>query len=136
VRDHQRQIEELGATVLAISFGTPEDVEEYARYLALPFAVASDVTLAAYAAYGLNRGARSAVYGPGAILQHIALGTKGVRAPPGAPKQDTLRLGGDFVVDRTGVIAFAHRSTSGDDRASIDDVLRAVRADTTPRRTS
>ena len=44
------------------------------------------------------------------------------------PSGDTLQLGGDFVVDRDGRLAYAYRSRGPDDRPSVDDLLDAVRS--------
>ncbi len=43
------------------------------------------------------------------------------------PSQDTLQLGGDFVVDRAGVLVYASRSTRPDDRPPVDNLIAAVR---------
>jgi hypothetical protein len=44
------------------------------------------------------------------------------------PSGDTLQLGGDFVVDRDGRLAYAYRSRGPDDRPSVDDLVDAVRS--------
>jgi peroxiredoxin len=128
VRDHQRIIESRGAKILAVSFGTPAEVEDYRAHFDVPFAMASDRDRALYRAYGLGQGSLLAVYGLAAIKQHVALKAQGFEPAPNAPKQDTLQLGGDFVIDASGRIAFAHPSRSGDDRAALADFVAALPA--------
>jgi hypothetical protein len=36
-------------------------------------------------------------------------------------------LGGDFVVDRAGVLVYTYRSTRPDNRPPVDDLIAAVR---------
>ncbi len=126
VRDHQRIIEESGTKILAVSFGSPADVEDYRQHFELTIDIASDPSRALYAAYGMRQGSLSAVYGIAAMKQHFELRSKGYAPPPNTPKQDTLQLGGDFVIGPDGRIAFAHPSRSGEDRASIDAIVRAA----------
>jgi peroxiredoxin len=126
VRDHQRNIESRGAKILAVSFGTPAEVEDYRGHFGVEFAMASDRDRALYRAYGLGQGSVLAVYGLAAMKQHVALKAQGFAPAPDAPRQDTLQLGGDFVIDASGKIAFAHPSRSGDDRTSIDDFVAAI----------
>ena len=43
------------------------------------------------------------------------------------PTGDTLQLGGDFVVDLMGRLAYVYRSRGPDDHPSVEDLLDAVR---------
>jgi hypothetical protein len=47
---------------------------------------------------------------------------------PRLPSEDTLQLGGDFIVDPEGRVAYAYRSAGPDDRPSVDDLLAALPA--------
>jgi hypothetical protein len=44
------------------------------------------------------------------------------------PTQDTRQLGGDFVVDRRGRLAYAYRSARPDDRPPVEELIDAARA--------
>nr|MBA2625510.1 hypothetical protein [Acidimicrobiia bacterium] len=48
-------------------------------------------------------------------------------ARPTRPTEDTLQLGGDFVVGRDGRLVYAFRSTGPDDRPPVHDLVGAVR---------
>lgn len=125
VRDHQRDIESTGAKILAVSFGSPEQVADYREHFSVSVAMASDERRALYRAYGLGRGSIATVYGLAAVRQHLRLRARGFAAAPSSPEQDTLQLGGDFVIDRSGRIVMAHRSRSGDDRISVREIVAA-----------
>lgn len=127
VRDHQRDIESTGAKILAVSFGSPREVQEYREYFSVSVTIASDLDRSTYRAFGLGQGSLTAVYGPAAIRQHLRLRKQGFAAAPSSPSQDTLQLGGDFVIDREGRIVFAHRGTSGDDRPPVEALVAACR---------
>ena len=77
-------------------------------------------------AYGLGRGPWWRVWGPATLRAYAGLVRRGARLE--RPKEDTSQLGGDFVVDRDGRIAYAYRSRGPADRPPVDDVVAAVRA--------
>ncbi|HUF84985.1 MAG TPA: hypothetical protein VMQ81_10385, partial [Acidimicrobiia bacterium] len=66
------------------------------------------------------------VWGPKALLTYVRLVRAGRRLE--RPSEDTLQLGGDFVVGRDGAMAYAYRSTAPDDRPPVDALIEAVRA--------
>ena len=43
-----------------------------------------------------------------------------------APTEDTLQLGGDFVIAPDGTLAWGFWGEGPDDRPSVDDLVRAV----------
>lgn len=85
----------------------------------------ADKARAVYRAYGLGRGPWWRVWGPRVLLGYARLLRAGRRLE--RPTDDTLQLGGDFVVDRGGKIAYAYRSEDPDDRPSVDALVEAVR---------
>jgi hypothetical protein len=42
------------------------------------------------------------------------------------PTDDTLQLGGDFVIDREGRLSYTYKSRAPDDRPSVAELLEAV----------
>ena len=123
MRDHSG---ELGDAEVAVVTFTPRDrLGAYRRRLNVPFALLSDAERTAYGAYGLGRGAWWRVYGPGAWRAYARLLAEGRRFE--RPTEDTLQLGGDFVVGRDGRLAYAYRGASPDDRPAVADLVAAVR---------
>jgi hypothetical protein len=119
------RIDELGdATVALITFTRVRNLRGYRSRLGLPFPVLADEDRAVYRAYGLGRGPWWRVYGWRTLTRYAQLLRGGRRLE--RPTEDTLQLGGDFVVDRDGALVFAHRSKGPDDRPEVDDLIRAV----------
>ena len=117
---------DLGDAVVAlVTFTRPRNLRGYRARLGLPYAVLADEPRAAYRAYGLGRGPWWRVWGPATVLAYVALAARGRR--PQRPTEDTLQLGGDFVIGRDGRVAYAYRSTGPADRPPVDDLVAAVR---------
>ena len=116
---------DLGDAVVAlITFTRQRNLRGYRSRFGLPFAVLTDETRATYRAYGLGRGRWWRVWGPATLRAYGRLIRGGARA--GRPKEDTLQLGGDFVIGRDGRLLYAYRSTSPDDRPPVDELVAEV----------
>lgn len=115
-----------GAAVVLVTFTRPRNLEGFRRRLGLAFPVVADETRAVYRVYGLGRGPWWRVWGPRALLAYVRLMRAGRKIE--RPTDDTRQLGGDFVVDRRGRLAYAYRSKDPADRPSVDILLEAVRA--------
>jgi len=115
-----------GAAVVLITFTRPRNLRGFRRRLALAYPVLADETRAVYRAYGLQRGSWWRVWGLKSVRAYGRLLRQGRRLE--RPSGDTLQLGGDFVVDWDGRLAYAYRSRGPDDRPSVDDLLDAVRS--------
>ena len=115
-----------GAAVVLITFTHPRNLPGFRRRLALAYPVLADETRAVYRAYGLQRGSWWRVWGLKSVRAYGRLFRQGQHLE--RPTGDTLQLGGDFVVDQDGRLAYAYRSRGPDDRPSVDDLLDAVRS--------
>ena len=116
----------LGAAVLVVSFSPQAWLADYRADLALPFPVGADADRVAYRAWGLESASTWQVWHPRTILRYAALTARGMKAER-SKGEDLNQLGGDFVVDARGRIAWEHKSARPDDRPSIRHVLRALR---------
>ena len=122
------RLDELGEAteVVLITFTDLEALAEYRDRNALPFTVVSDADRAAYRAFGLGRGSVARVWGWRAGLRYVGLlRDSGLRALR-RPTEDTLQLGGDFVVDPDGTLVYGFWGDGPDDRPSVDDLIAAV----------
>jgi peroxiredoxin len=90
----------------------------------LPFPVLADEDRAVYRAYGLGRGSVWRVYGWRTLRQYWDLLRAGGQLE--RPSEDTLQLGGDFVVAPDGRLAYAFRSKGPDERPGVDELIRVV----------
>ncbi len=116
---------ELGDAVVAlITFTRQRNLQGYRGRLDLPYAVLTDEARTTYRAYALDRGPWWRVWGAATLLAYARLLRRGRRLE--RPKEDTAQLGGDFVVDRQGRIAYAFRSKGPAHRPSVDELVTVV----------
>jgi alkyl-hydroperoxide reductase/thiol specific antioxidant family protein len=121
VLHHRKRIEAAGGTVLAIAFESPERM---LRGLDFPWPVLLDRDRVAYREFGLRRAPRVALLRLDWVRGYARMLLRGdALARPG---HDVLQLGGDFVVDREGVLVLAHPSAGFDDRAPVGALVRAI----------
>lgn len=121
------RLDEFGdAAVVLVTFTRPRNLRGFRRQLGLAYPVVADETRSTYRAYGLGRGSWRRVWGFPAIRGYARLLRRGKW--PHFPTGDTLQLGGDFIVDSEGLVAYAHPSTGPDDRPAVDELLAVVRA--------
>jgi peroxiredoxin len=120
------RLDEFGdAAVMLITFTRPRNLHGFRRQLNLSYPVLADETRVAYRAYELGRGGWRQVWGLQTLRAYRRLLRSGQRLR--VPTQDTRQLGGDFVVDRAGLVAYTYRSRRPDDRPTVDDLIAAVR---------
>ncbi len=119
------RLDEFGdAEVVVIAFSAPEYVAEYQRDRLAPLTLLVDEERTAYRAYGLGRGAVWKVWGPKMWRAYARLLRKGRRFQ--RPAEDTLQLGGDFVLGRDGRVMYAFASSDPDDRPAVEDLIDAA----------
>lgn len=126
------RLDELGdAEVVLVLFTRPRNLRGYRNRNGIPYTVVTSEDRSAYRAYGLGRtspwrahGWRA--YGWRTLKRYVELLRQGRRFE--APTEDTLQLGGDFVVAPDGTLAYAFRSSGPRDRPTVDELVDAVRA--------
>lgn len=122
VLHHRDRIERAGGTAVFVVHDTPQRVGAgLLRGLDLPWPVQVDLDRVAYRTWGLRRAAFRTVWlDPGVWARYGSLLLGGERLR--RLGSDTLQLGGDFVVDPDGVIAWA-RPQQADDRPPVGVLL-------------
>lgn len=112
------------AGVVLVTFTKPRNLAGYRGRHHLDYPVVTDEERRAYEAYGLERGSVFRVYGLATLRRYAALRRQGAELE--MPKEDTLQLGGDFVVGRDGRLTYVFRSEGPDDRPEVDELIEAV----------
>lgn len=84
----------------------------------------SDPELRAYHAYGLGRHSMLKAYGPKIVWRYLHFIARG--KPLRLPHGDTLQKGGDFVINRHGLITFSHIGRDQSERPAMSEVLAAL----------
>jgi len=117
---HLAELHSLGATLVAISPQTPDNSLSTAEKNALAFPVLSDSDLAAAHGFGI------AFTLPPELVE--LYGSVGNNLPElNGNGQWVLPVPATFVIDRSGVIQFAHVEADYRERAEPDDVLAVIR---------
>lgn len=124
MRDAHGELGRRGWTVVAVGQGTGNRSAAFRRDNGLPFPVLGDPERAGYAAFGLHRGSPLDMLRPSLVLA-------GVRATRGGARQgrtegDPLLMPGTFLVDRGGIVRYAHPGAHAGDVPSAAGLLRAV----------
>ena len=125
VLERRQRLEAIGATALFVAFDEPALLRRtMLADLEPPFPVLVDRDRSAYAAWGLGRAAAARIWAdPRVWARYLRVALGGQR--PTRFGSDTLQLGGDFVVDRAGLVAYA-RPQRTDDRPPVAVLLAAV----------
>ena len=122
---HHRERIDAAGTAVFVAFDSPPRLRASLLHrLDVPYPVLVDRERAVYEAWGLGRGSVLDIWAdPRVWLRYAAELARGARLRrPGA---DTLQLGGDFVVDPAGVVAYA-RPQRRDDRPPVAELVRAL----------
>jgi hypothetical protein len=111
-------------SVAVLTFDEPVHVAQYVKHHDLEIPVLVDPTRDTYRAYGLERGSVLRVWGWRAAKRYAEILWKQKRGSDlGALQSDTLQLGGDFIVDASGNLAYGFWSEGPDDRPSIQELI-------------
>lgn len=129
VRQRWDRWEAAGAAAVFVVFDDPELLRRTMfadmDVAALPFDVAVDRERTSYRAWGLRRARRREIWlDPAVYRTYWRLLRAGGRLRPGG--SDTLQLGGDFVLDRAGRLAYI-RPQERDDRPPVAELLAVAR---------
>lgn len=132
-REHTAQLhrdaarfEAMGVAVALISVAGAEDTAAFCaeRRLAPPFLCLSDPEKRAYRAYGLGRGTNSELFAPQVIRRGFQAALHGHFQ--GMPKGDPFQMPGVFIVDRSGIIRYAHKYRDASNNPSNEELLRVL----------
>lgn len=121
------ELQRLGVGVLVVSFTPPARVAAYLAKYPQPFPVVSDPDLIAYRAFGLERATVGSLFRPGVIGRYLLQIFRGWLPKKPGKGEDVLQLGGDFLLDGTGVLRYARPSSEPTDRPSTAEILSQLR---------
>ena len=123
------RLDELGdkTTVVMVTFTDPKNLDGYLSAHDLPFPVLVDPDRSMYRAYGLDRGSVLRVWGWKAAKRYLEILRRGGWRELRKPTEDTLQLGGDFIVGPDGTLAWGFWGEGPDDRPSVDELITQLR---------
>jgi hypothetical protein len=126
LRRRKPELDAAGVEALFVAFSPAEAVKAFEEELIPGWTCLHDPDLQVYRQYALPRMPPSRVLSPKVIGSYLSLLLRGRRLR--RPEGDPLQLGGDFLIDREGILRFVHRSRTPADRPDPDLlVTRAVK---------
>ncbi len=122
------EIKKRGAKVAVVMMGGKADLKDFLSTRSFPFEVYGNEGVAAYRAYSLKRYTdSSAILNPAKGAQEFISGLSSLlRHGGGIPEGDVTQLGGTFVINTDGKLAFTHRSEMGSDNAPVSSIVAAL----------
>jgi alkyl hydroperoxide reductase subunit AhpC len=120
----QDEIAALNTRVFVISFGTLPAVQAWMKETCNTFTVLLDRERTVYSAYGLER-SRLRAFSPRTLWLYATRHLRG-KQMHSSYGDDTSQLGGDFIVDKNGILRLAYPSHDPVDRPQVDDLLRSL----------
>ena len=126
VRSRQQDLDAANAVLLVIAAEPLESLTKVAQEEKWTGPVLADPDRRVYLTYGLTRLPWYRVFTPKAPLLYLGFILRG--RFPGSPGQDVMQQGGDYIVDREGIVRFAKAGSRSHDRPPVDDLVRALRS--------
>ena len=123
------RLEELGGDteVALVTFTNHDQLIAYQRRNGLPLRILRDPDRVGYRAYGLGRGTVRRVWGWRVWVRYAQI-LRQSDATLTRATEDTLQLGGDFVIGPDGTLTYGFWGAGPDDRPSVDELIDAVRS--------
>ena len=121
---HRTEFEAANTTIVTISFGTGYWTDVWLKETQSPFTFLMDERKISYQAYNLESSTLRS-WSPMTIGYYAKAKLQGRKIP--AQRGDAHQLGGDFIIDPQGIIRLSHPIANPTDRASIDELLTALR---------
>ena len=122
VRDHLDQFGD--ATIVVVTFATPQRLAAYRDHLRLPFDVVTDLDRRLYQLLGAERGSNRQVWSAGTVRMYARLMRAGRRLR--RPTEDIHQLGADAVVGRDGTLRYLSLPSTPAARPPITELIAAL----------
>ena len=113
--------------VVMVTFTDAARLDDYLDRNDLPFPVLRDPNRVAYTAFGLGRASVARAWGVRPALAYLRLVARGRWRDLRRPTEDTLQLGGDFVIGADGSLVYGFWSSGPDDRPPVEELIAASR---------
>ncbi len=126
LRQLEQELQALQVRVVVVTFQAGPAVDAYVEQTGLTWPVLSDPKLDLYSAYGMGRGRWRNLIGFSTVRVYLKLMLRGRRLRwSGA---DVAQLGGDVLVDPTGIVRLHHVGDGPADRPTVQSILNEVRS--------
>ena len=114
------QLQERRINIVAVSFGTARWANAWLATTQVPFPIWLDIERQSYYSYSLGRSFWNS-WGPRQLWFYLQAMRQGESLQP--YRGDTQQMGGNLIVDRSGIVRYLYRSQSSTDRPSVAALL-------------
>lgn len=125
MKEFKAEFDRRGVAVAVVSFAEPSRLVQYQELHRWPFIVLADPGRQAYRVFNLKRFSLFRVFSPATLKRYFQLLRRGAKQEP-YDGEDIFQSGGDFLIDRRGMVLFAHRSKDPADRPSPEKLLQEI----------
>jgi hypothetical protein len=125
LQQQEQSLGELGIQVAIVTFETAPTVRSYLAEMTFSWPVLIDRDRILYRGYGMDRGRLRDIWGARTWIAYFKEFARG--RLPKYSGGDTLQLGGDVLIDPTGIVRFHHVGSGPGDRPSVAAILEARR---------
>ena len=126
LRRKAKAFRELGAQVVLVGLGTPEETAAFKKQYKIPFPMIADPDKALFKAFHLKQASATAFLSPVMAVKGISALLRGYGI--GLPSGDVRQLPGVFIIDTHGVIRYRYYAESPADHPAPDVLLEEIRA--------
>ena len=121
MRQKEDQFQRLGARVVLVGLGTPEETATFKTQFGVPFSMIADPRKHLFKAFQLKQASTMALLSLGMAVKGLSAMVRGHRM--GIPKGDVRQLPGVFIIDTDGRIRFSHFASDPADHPDPDLLL-------------
>jgi peroxiredoxin len=126
LRQKEKQFQKLGARVVLVGLGTPEETAAFRKQFHVPFSMIADPEKRLFKAFHLKQATPKALLSVGMAMKGLSAMAKGHRI--GIPKGDVRQLPGVFIIDSDGRIRFSHYAKDPADHPTADALLKFLQS--------
>lgn len=123
----EQELTQAGLKILIVSFGEERGAENWLKETQCPFDMVLDSERNIYKAFGLERSV-SRVWSIACMVyytEQLLLG-RDLPKPMENVHDDPQQMGGDFILDKQGVLKMVYRSKYSSDRPTVDHLLKTI----------
>jgi peroxiredoxin len=128
LRQEKDRFKQLGARVVLVGLGTPEETAAFKTQFKVPFAMIADPEKKLFKAFHLKQASLGGLLSVGMAVKGLSAVARGHGI--GIPKGDVRQLPGVFIIDTGGRIRFSHFARDPADHPKPEVLLAFLRKGT------
>ena len=119
------QFRRLGCQVVMVAYSLVETASSWVQSCGFDYPFAVDTERALYTSLGLPRSVL--VWTIPALVKYAEQLRAGVKLLPSGKGDDIHQMGGDFIVDSSGKLAYIYRGKTSYDRPTVNNLLATLK---------